>query len=202
MTGPPTGSGRRVRASVHMSSVATVTALALLVCSLAAAGCAGERRRDGGTEETTSPMDTALVSAAETVLRFLRGEVPFEQVHAADTVMLRLAPEGGGTQVTLRRELLADPANWSVPLRADDRVLLVPPRALTELTTKPGVHFNCLEQPLASVAPDLAMLPHVGMKLTPPDPMSCLQSWNLTLVFDTTGGRPLLVAAVYDQWEW
>lgn len=38
--------------------------------------------------------------------------------------------------------------------------------------------------------------------LEPPIPESCLKSWNLTLVFDPRERPPVLVAAVYDQWEW
>jgi hypothetical protein len=31
---------------------------------------------------------------------------------------------------------------------------------------------------------------------------SCLQTRNLTLVFDPNRTPPTLIAAVYDQWEW
>ena len=31
---------------------------------------------------------------------------------------------------------------------------------------------------------------------------SCLQTRNLTLVFDPDEKPPTLIAAVYDQWEW
>jgi hypothetical protein len=55
---------------------------------------------------------------------------------------------------------------------------------------------------LASVAPELEGLPHVGTLLRPPDATSCLQSWNLTLVFAPDSDLPTLIAAVYDQWEW
>ncbi len=62
--------------------------------------------------------------------------------------------------------------------------------------------MNCAEYPLSSRFPELARLPHVGTKLEPGDASSCLQTWNLTLVFDPNQRPPTLVAAVYDQWEW
>jgi hypothetical protein len=42
----------------------------------------------------------------------------------------------------------------------------------------------------------------VGVKLEPANAKSCLESWNATFVYDTTGGRTRLIAAIYDQWEW
>jgi hypothetical protein len=38
--------------------------------------------------------------------------------------------------------------------------------------------------------------------LRPPGSTSCLQTWNLTLVFEPGSDPPLLVVAVSDQWEW
>jgi len=73
---------------------------------------------------------------------------------------------------------------------------------MTKLRTKVGRHFNCVEQSLASKFPRLALLPHVGTMLEPENAGGCLQSWNVTFVFDTSKNRPRLVAAVYDQWEW
>jgi len=32
--------------------------------------------------------------------------------------------------------------------------------------------------------------------------VSCVQSWNLTLVFDPKQKPPTVIAAVYDQYEW
>ena len=72
---------------------------------------------------------------------------------------------------------------------------------MTKLTTKVGRHFNCIEQSLATKAPLLAQLRHVGTLLELPNRTSCLQTWNVTFVFDSTD-VPRLVAAVYDQWEW
>jgi hypothetical protein len=70
------------------------------------------------------------------------------------------------------------------------------------LTTRVGRHFNCLEYPLSSRYPELARLPHVGARLEPADAGSCLQSWNLTFVYDAGPRPPVLVAVVRDQWEW
>jgi hypothetical protein len=149
-----------------------------------------------------SARDIELVQAAESVVRFLRGELSFSELRTADTVTLRLSPEGGGTRTSLQRESLGDPANWAVPTSIGERQSLIPPPSLTQLTTKPGVHFNCLEYPLASRAPDLAALPHVGVRLTATGAASCLQTWNLTVVFEAGDGPPVLREALYDQWEW
>jgi len=72
---------------------------------------------------------------------------------------------------------------------------------MTKLTTKVGRHFNCNEQSLATKFPRLAQFPHVGTVLEPANRTSCLQTWNMTFVFDTSS-RPRILAAVYDQWEW
>ncbi len=72
----------------------------------------------------------------------------------------------------------------------------------TELTTAVGQHLNCFAYPLSSRFPDLARLPHVGTTLSSRDADSCLQTENLTFVFDPSLKPPTLVAVVYDQWEW
>jgi hypothetical protein len=60
-----------------------------------------------------------------------------------------------------------------------------------------------MEYDLSSLYPELATLPHVGTMLTRAKANeSCLQTWNLTLVFDSGATPPTLVAVVYDQWEW
>jgi hypothetical protein len=148
----------------------------------------------------TPARDPALVAAAEGVIRFLRGEAPFGELRLADTVILRVVPEGGGAQASLPRGALVDPAGWAVPTHFGPQSLVPPP--LPHVTAKPGVHFNCLEYRLAAVAPELARLPHVGVRLAPRADADCLQTWNLTLVFAAGGGPPVLVAALYDQWEW
>ena len=78
----------------------------------------------------------------------------------------------------------------------------VPPRRLTKLTVREGRHFNCLEYSLGSRFPELATVSHVGVKLEPDKLTSCLETWNATFIFDWSTGRPRVVAAVYDQWEW
>jgi hypothetical protein len=141
-----------------------------------------------------------LDSAARRVVEFLRGKLSFDQVELSNTVTLSVAPEGGGGRATFAREQLRQPSAWRV--RSMGHVFaLAPPPGLTELTTKVGRHFNCGEQSLASKFPRLGKLPHVGTMLAPANMSSCLQTWNMTFVFDS-GDRARLVAAVYDQWEW
>ena len=147
-----------------------------------------------------SRSNRALDSAAKAIVAFLQGKRPFDGTLLGDTVVLYLSPEGGGTRTAYTRESLRTPASWTV--QSDrKRYSLVPP-PWTRMTTRPGRHFNCAEYPLASRFMNLAMRPHVGVKLEPDRPASCLESWNTTFVFDTTAGRPQLIAAVYDQWEW
>ena len=156
---------------------------------------ASEPRR----HDPPSPYAT-LDSSARRVVEFLRGKASFEQIALSDTVTLFVSPEGGGGRTTFARDQLRQPSAWRV--RSGGRVIsLAPPAGLTRLTTKVGRHFNCAEQSLASKFPRLAQRPHVGTVLAPENASSCLQTWNVTFVFDT-GSRPRLVAAVYDQWEW
>ena len=142
----------------------------------------------------------ALDSAAKAIVAFLQGKRAFDAISLADTVILYLSPEGGGTRATFTRDSLRAPARWTVQSGAR-KYSLVPP-TWTRMTTRPGRHFNCHEYPLMSRFPHLGMQPHVGVKLEPGTTGSCLQTWNTTFVFDTTAGPPRLVAAVYDQWEW
>ena len=101
----------------------------------------------------------------------------------------------------MRREQLRDRARWAV--RSERATYAFAPRAnQTKLTTRVGRHFNCMEYDLTTRAPDLASWPHVGAKLEPANGDSCLQTWNVTFVFDTTDGLPRLVTAFYDQFEW
>jgi hypothetical protein len=168
-----------------------MTAYALCVAAVACA-----------TQSSDSENESDLVAATENVVRFLRGEGPFDRLHLADTVTLRLAPDGGGARAAVRRASLRDPSGWTIRSTNGHVHSLVPFRGPAELTMREGHHLNCMERPLASVAPDLAELPHVGAMLRPPGSTSCLQTWNLTLVFEPGSDPPLLVAAVSDQWEW
>jgi hypothetical protein len=147
-----------------------------------------------------------LVEAATEILGFLRGEVDFDRIRLADTVTLYLAPEAGGARRKVSREPLRDPSNWNV--RTADMshargmaYSFVPTKGAAELTTRVGRHFRCRDYPLSSIFPELARLPHVGTRLTYGTD-SCLQTRNLTLVFDPKQKPPTLIAAVYDQWEW
>ena len=183
----------------------------LIATVVVVTGCQGD---DLKPSERSTPPATAtvplgvhqpdeLVSAAKDVVAFLQGGGHFDRINLADTIALYVSPEGGGNHVTLTRDVLADPANWKVAaLGSRTTYSLVPPKTLTKLTSRVGRHFNCLDYPLSSRFEHLAPLPHVGIKLEPNAGSSCLQTWNLTLVFDPEKRPPTLVAAVYDQWEW
>jgi len=141
-----------------------------------------------------------LDSAARLIVDFLRGKASFDQINLTDTVTLAVTPEGGGGQATFARHQLREPSAWRV--RSGSHMYpLAPPAGMTKLTTRVGRHFSCNEQSLATRFPRFAMLPHVGTLLEPANRSSCLQTWNVTFVFDTSA-HPRLVAAVYDQWEW
>lgn len=142
-----------------------------------------------------------LERAAKDIVGFLQGDVNFEKIRLADTVILYLSPEGGGTRAAFAREQLRAPPSWVIH-SGRATYSFVPSRRLTKLTAKAGRHFNCLEYPLASRFRELAKLPHVGVKLEPDSLSSCLESWNVTFIFDSIARPPRLVAAVYDQWEW
>lgn len=159
------------------------------------------RAAPAGTASVAQDRSQELERTAKEIVGFLRGDVPFETIRLADTVRLYLSPEGGGTRTAFSREQLRKPSQW-VLRPGRHPYAFTPPVSLTKLTAKAGRHFNCLEYPLASRFPDLAKLPHVGVKLEPDSARSCLQSWNATFVFDASTQPARLVAAVYDQWEW
>lgn len=139
-------------------------------------------------------------NAAKAVVSFLRGESEFDPQLFADTVTLFVSPEGGSGSTRLSRDNLRRRSNWTVA--STRRNSFVPPTSMRYMTTRYGAHFNCHEYPLATRYPVLAKLPHVGVKLEADKTGSCLQTWNATMVFSDSTKRPLLVAAVYDQWEW
>jgi hypothetical protein len=145
------------------------------------------------------PPGAELLQTAEHIVRFLQGRVDLDSSVVADTVTLYISPEGGGATARVSRELLTNPANWRIESGTATHTL-TPPAQLTELTTRAGSHFSCLEYQLATRYPELATLPHVGTKLSN-TAGNCLQTWNLTLVF-APQSAPQLVGAVYDQWEW
>jgi hypothetical protein len=146
-----------------------------------------------------------LVDAATAVVAFLRGDVDFDRIRLADTVTLYLSPEGGGTRRAVPREMLRDRSTWMVrsrdlPQARGMAYSFVPSKGNAELTTRVGRHLKCFDYPLSSMYAELAQFPHVGTMLA--YGTSCLQTENLTLVFDAIEKPPTLVAAVYDQWEW
>ncbi len=198
--------------------------LRALLCAVVAASCDTGRPEPSDTTAAISrpaAPETArraaplgvhrpeeLVTAATDLLGFLRGIVPFARIRLADTVTLQMSREGLGAPRRVARERLRDPSNWTIrgPRPQSGRqgigYSFVPDQDQTVLTTRVGRHLKCMEYDLSSVAPELAALPHVGTMLKPTDYGSCLQTWNVTFVFDSAAKPPVLVAAVYDQWEW
>ena len=166
---------------------------AILAGSLAVlAGCS----RPDATDPTQR-LDAAATVAA----RFLAGYEPFDKLDLADTVDLYIAPDGGGGRARIPREVLRDPKAWQV--ESGGRVRSIAPNGLrTRVITAVGRYMNCQPSDLKTRFPQLAAVPHVGVRLEPPRVKSCLQTWNATFLFDTTGGRTRIVGAVYDQWEW
>lgn len=141
--------------------------------------------------------EASRVAAAEAIVAFLRGERALDIALVSDTVTLYVAPEGGGGSRQVRRSELADRRAWSVGSTS-----LLPFDGAATLTTAPGRHLNCRQFALASRFASLAELPHVGASLQADGATSCLQTWNMTFVFDDESDDPEIVAVVYDQWEW
>lgn len=191
-----------------------------LVAAVLCVGCGGGEHGDGAPESDTSDAapdpaaddslpiaaDSAtpseLLAAADNVVRFLRGELPFAQLRLADSVVFRLPPDAGNSRHVHLRDELAETSAWTIVTDSRREHTLVPPPGLTEVTFKPGKHLNCTERPLSSVAPEMAEMPHVGVMLSLPEASSCLQSWTATFVFTPSSDPPELNAVVYDQWEW
>ena len=172
-----------------------------------AVACGGEKRAEQTANTTAARQDSVVVprevvspldSAARAVLGYLRGEGG--TIVLADTVALYVGKEAGGTRTAYPRAQLAHPSMW-VARSNRGNYRFMPPSTLGKLTVKPGVHFICTEHKLAESFPELAKRPHVGVKLESDVGDSCLQSWNVTFVFDDSI-KPRLIAAVYDQFEW
>ena len=184
-------------------------ALAVSLCLGLGLSCSGpgpEPEPEAPPQETAAPGATGgtvhefayLVPPVERLIGFLRGEGDLPDDVLADSVTLYVAPEGGGARVTRSAGELADRAGWRV-----DGHDLIPPSGHTSSTLSPGLHWNCQPMGLDTRYPELAALPHVGVKLAPGEgAVSCLQTWNATLVFDRDAATPRLTAVVYDQWEW
>ena len=200
---------RLIRPIVFPVTLLASSLLALLI------GCASEPPpppASGGAAAESAASSAhdpsrraALEDAARELTSFLAGDANLDTLALADTVELHLPPEGAGTSagasVRIARGRLGDRDAWRI--RAGRRSFsFVPPNGLTRTTVRAGTHFVCREVPLVSRSPALATRPHVGVRLEPPEPKSCLETWNATFVFDTSGVRPRLVAALYDQWEW
>jgi hypothetical protein len=164
---------------------------------------ASQRTDSPGPGQTPpSPAEVAFVAAAETIIGFLQGTADYRVLALADTVTLYLAPQSGGGVAKVPASALRDRSDWRV--RSDEGLdyPLAPPAHLTYVTARFGRHFRCFEYDLADEIGELALLPHVGTRLHPEDYTSCLQTWNLTFVFEAGTMPPRLTAAVYDQWEW
>jgi hypothetical protein len=177
-------------------------ARALLLCALVS--CVRDRSRVdsvGAAPPDSTQAPIRLDSAARDIVGFLQGAIPFDSIAFADSVVLQVSPEGGAGRTVMPRESLRDRARWVVN-SSGGTYAFVPHPTLTKLTTRVGRHLKCMEYELSSLAPNLSTRPHVGTKLEPPDGDSCLQTWNVTFVFDTSARTPQLVAALYDQWEW
>ena len=164
----------------------------------------GSALRDSAPLGTHEPHE--LIDAAKAIVAFLRGEAGFDRIRLADTVTLYLGPEAGGARRTIARATLRERSNWSVrsgslPNAPGMSYAFAPPQGRADLTTRVGRHLRCIfESPLSSIFPELAQFPHVGTMLA--YGTGCLQTQNLTLVFDPTQKPPTLIAAIYDQFEW
>ena len=178
-----------------------ITRIRVLVVALTTmVGCSTERRAlpdstqpgAGDTASVPRAGAEALEQTARELVEFLRGNAAFETIRLADTVTLYLSPDGGGTHAAFNSEQLRRPSRWA--LRSGRQTYaFTPPPSLKKMTTKAGIHFNCLDYPLASRFPELAKLPHVGVKLELDTAGSCLQTWNTTFVFDTIARPKRLV---------
>ncbi len=171
----------------------------MLACCCILAACRQDREERGadaapGADSAVAGMHrpAELTAAAEAIIGFLRGTQPFDSTLYADTVALHLSDGGGATSRIVARDALRSPEGWSVGTYS-----FAPPAGNAELTTRVGRHLNCQESALSG---PYARHPHVGTMLRYGE--SCLQTRNLTLVFDPDRRSPTLIAAVYDQWEW
>ena len=175
----------------------------LCALSIATSGCAGSESQPQQNEDPPgSAAGTVheyayLDDEVQHLLAFLRGDEPLREDALADSVTLHIAPEGGGGMRKLAGRELRSPAAWRVGSHS-----LVPPAGLDDIRVTPGLHSNCQPVALATRYPELAHFPHVGVRLARDEAASCLQTWNVTFVFNEDAVAPRLTAAVYDQWEW
>ena len=140
----------------------------------------------------------SLRDEAAEIIEFLRGSAALDASLLADSVSFWVAAEGGGAVRVVARNVLQARSEWHV-----GEYNLVPPSSLTEITFQPGAHINCREMSLGSRFPEIGGLPHVGVRFALPGTASCLQTWNITLVFqEQEAGQHKLIGVAYDQWEW
>ena len=168
----------------------------------ASCGDASSRADSVAQAPPSNAPDTAdMTLAARAIAAFLNGQAPLDTQLLADSITLYVAPEGGGQSARVPRNALHDRTGWSVR-GTRGPISFTPDIGLTKLTTEVGRHFKCFPADLTTSAPRLAGLPHVGIKMEPVPASSCLNAWNLTVVFDSASRKPRMVAAFYDQWEW
>ena len=191
------------------------TLLTGLACVAAACGGGGGERPVPTRDSAVAPpvattADTAakapapsvepLDSAARAIVAFLRREKAFSTIVLADSVELYVGKDNGATRTMYAREDLQRPSLW-VARSPRGNYKLAPPTTHVVTTVKRGVHFNCTERKLGESFPQFARRPHVGVMLEPEFRENCLQTWNVTFVFDDAA-KPRLIAAIYDQFEW
>ena len=180
-------------------------------CALLALVACNSERDQVPAEDTSSPTSLPaathqpeeLAAAARDIVGFLRGDIPFSRLRLADTVTLRLGDEEGGTTRRVERDRLRESSEWAVEspnLRFT--YAFAPPPGLTSVDTRVGQHVRCMDHDLTAIDPELGALPHVGVVLSPPNFSSCLETWNLTIVFDPQLKPATVVAVIYDQFEW
>lgn len=177
-----------------------------LVVVLGTQACAGPDPEPGQRDAGAGAAGAAggavheyayLEDSVEHLLEFLRGEVALQGERVADSVTLHVAPEGGGLTSRVAASDLEDPAAWRVGPYS-----FAPPEGYGHRTMTPGLHQNCYPVGLETRYPELARLPHVGVRLAPDEDAACLQTWNVTFVFNEDAEDPRLIGVVYDQWEW
>lgn len=181
----------------------TFRALAVLPALQLACGAPAPERAETTTRGGEQQVDVAadpLRSSAERIARFLSGGIDSTALPLADSVDLYIAPEGGGGQVRRSRAELLRRDNWYVRSGGVTHSF-VPDARFEKMESFVGKHVNCRPADLRTRSPELAARPHVGVLLSHPNG-GCMATWNATFVFDTSGPTPLLIAALYDQWEW
>ncbi|HYO00112.1 MAG TPA: hypothetical protein VEU28_10600 [Actinomycetota bacterium] len=167
---------------------------AALVC-LILIGCGGD------AAEVAVPAASPTHERSALTVGFLQGGLAFEELEIAPVVSLHLALDG--TRVQVPRDELRSLASWKVRSQTAGAIYsFVPPEDATGLKLREGRHLNCLEYDLASRPGNLGDLPHVGATMTSGEGTSCLESWNVTFLFEPAAESPTLIGAVYDQWEW